>query len=306
MAFNKYKTLSKILTVLFFFLIGVLGIAFSFLYLDTFNEGFFEDYSLIFKGLSFLIITVLTVLTASFFMDEKDFIYKLFFIITSFLTAICICLYLLNKSGLLSKFDSIDSFRKYVASFGVWTTFVFALCQFLQVVILPIPSFITVGAGVLLFGPFLSSCLSCIGIILGSLVGFFIGRKFGYKVAKWLVGEKNLDKALKMIKGKDKIILTFMFLFPFFPDDVLCFVAGITTMSTSYFVIMIIIVRIVCVFTQSYSFNNSIIPYDTWWGILLWILFFVITALLTFLVYKYGDRLSQKLKRVKSRLIKRK
>lgn len=306
MAFNKYKTLSKILTVLFFFLIGVLGIVFSFLYLDTFKEGFFEEYSLIFKGLSFLIITVLTVLTASFFMDEKDFIYKLFFIITSFLTAICICLYLLNKSGLLSKFDSIDSFRKYVASFGVWTTVVFAICQFLQVVILPIPSFITVGAGVLLFGPFLSSCLSCIGIILGSLVGFFIGRKFGYKVAKWLVGEKNLDKALKMIKGKDKIILTFMFLFPFFPDDVLCFVAGITTMSTSYFVIMIIIVRIVCVFTQSYSFNNSIIPYDTWWGILLWVFFFVITALLTFLVYKYGDKLSQKIKLIKSRLIKRK
>lgn len=305
MVFNKNNAFVKILLVVLFFLIGVLGIVFSFLYLDTFNEGVFKEYSIVLKGLFFALITILTVLTASFYLDEKQLVYKLLFIITTFFTLLCVGLYFLNKSGLLHKFDSIDSFRKYIASFGVWTTVVFALCQFLQVVILPIPSFITVGAGVLLFGPFLSSCLSCVGIILGSLVGFFIGRKFGYKVAKWLVGEKNLEKALKMIKGKDKIILTFMFLFPFFPDDVLCFVAGITTVSASYFVIMIIIVRVVCIFAQSYSFNNSIIPYDTWWGILIWGIFFILTILMTFFIYKYGDKLSNRLKQIKSRKIKR-
>lgn len=141
----------------------------------------------------------------------------------------------------------------------------------------------------MLFGPLKGSFLSCIGIIAGSIVSFFIGRIFGYKVVKWLVGKESLDKGLKTIKGKDKVILTFMFLFPFFPDDVLCFVAGITTVSPTFFIVMIFITRIISVFASSYSMNNSIIPYDTWWGILLWIIFFAFTVVVAYFICKKGD-----------------
>ena len=122
---------------------------------------------------------------------------------------------------------------------------------------------------------------------------------FGYRVSKWLVGKNNLDKGLEMIKGKDKALLTFMFLFPFFPDDILCFVAGITTISARYFIVMIFIVRIVSVALSSYSFNNSIIPYDTWWGILIWVLVFIGTAILTYFVYKNGEKIENFLKNIK-------
>ena len=177
----------------------------------------------------------------------------------------------------------------------------FILIQFLQVVVLPIPAFITVGAGVLLFGPLKGAIFSCIGIILGSIVAFFIGRIFGFKVAKWLVGEDSLNKGLNIIKGKDKIILTFMFLFPFFPDDILCFVAGITTLSPSFFIIMIIITRIISVFASSFSMNNNIIPYDTWWGILLWVIFILFTLLSMVLICKKGNKIQEFFTRKKSK-----
>ena len=118
-------------------------------------------------------------------------------------------------------------------------------------VFLPIPAFITAGAGVLLFGPFLGAVYSYIGITLGSFVAYFIGKIFGVKVANWLVGENNLKKGLNTIKGKDKVVLTFMFLFPFFPDDVLCFVAGITTIKPLFFIVMILITRLVSIFATS-------------------------------------------------------
>ena len=296
---DKKQLIKNALFITLVALIGVTAIIFCVLYIDTFSEGVVLEYSAVFIGVSVAIISILTFCTILFISLSKEFIYKLFFL-TICLIAICLIgLYALETSGFLDKVGSVEGFREYIASFGSWAVILFTVIQFLQVVVLPIPSFITVGAGVLLFGPLEGAIYSCIGIILGSLVAFFLGRVFGYRVVKWLVGEESLNKGLKFIKGKDKIILTFMFLFPFFPDDVLCFVAGITTMNISFFVVMIIITRIITVFASSFSMNGSIIPYDTWWGILLWVLLFVATALITWFIYKNGDKIEAFFKRKK-------
>ncbi len=283
---NKIAEIKKGFNVLFFILVGVIGIIFTILYFDTFDYDFILNHSSLINGLTVILYSVLTILAIIFFNNDKEFVYKLFLCIVTFITVCIVALFFLKKSGFFDRIKSVEDFRKYVSSFGSWTAIVFIACQFLQVVILPIPSFITIGAGVLLFGPFLGATFSCIGIILGSIFAFFFGRIFGYNIVKWLIGEKAINKALDSIEGKDKVLLTFMFLFPFFPDDVLCFVAGITKMSSTYFIVMIIIVRIICVFLSSYSLNNSLIPYDTWWGIMIWILFFILTITLAVILYK--------------------
>ncbi len=293
---NKSKKLSllkEILCDVFIGLVGCLGVIFTVLYVDTFESGVWYSYSNVIIAVSVSIISVLTVLAIVFLNGNKTFVYKLFLLVIVCLALVMISLYFLKTSGFLSKIDSVDKFREYINSYGNYAIFLFLLIQFLQVVVLPIPAFITVGAGVLLFGALKGAILSSIGIILGSIVAFLIGRIFGFKVAKWLVGEDNLNKGLKAIKGKDKVILTFMFIFPFFPDDILCFVAGITTMSTTFFIVMIIITRIISIFASSYSMNNSIIPYNTWWGILLWIIFIAVTLFLMVMLYKKGDKIEK-------------
>ena len=288
---EKINFVKTFLNTILISLIGVTGIIFTVLYIETFSEGIWYKYSNLFTAVSVGLISALTILTLFFFKSNKNFIYKLFFIFIVFIMLVTCGLYFLKSSGFLDKIDSVSDFREYIESYNDYAVILFTLVQLLQVVILPIPSFITVGAGVLLFGPFRGAIYSTIGIIIGSLIAFFIGRVFGAKVAKWLVGEKELNKGLKAIKGKEKIVLTAMFLFPFFPDDVLCFVAGMTTMSSLFFVIMITITRVITVFASSYSINNSIIPYDTWWGILLWVLFFTFTIIVTIFIYKKGDKI---------------
>ncbi len=294
---NNISKLKESFLIVIISLIGCVGIVFSVLYVETFDSGFFNTYSTPVVSVAVGLISVITVLTIMFLRESKRVVFKLFLLTVIFISLAVLCLYLLKIVGFLDKITSVEDFRNYISSFGGYAVVLFILIQYLQVVVLPIPSFITVGAGVLLFGPLKGAIFSCVGIILGSLSAYFIGRVFGFKVAKWLIGEEDLNKWLKNIKGKDKVVLTFMFLFPFFPDDVLCFVAGITTIGPCFFTIMIILTRLITVFASSFSMNNSLIPYDTWWGILLWIVFFSITIVLTILVYKKGDKLENKFKR---------
>lgn len=291
--------LKNVLSVIFISLNGLIGVVFAVLYLETFGEGFVSDYFDVILTVTVVLITVFTMLAIIFLRRSDGLLYKLFLITVVTTAVVSVLLYALKASGFLEKIDSVEDLRSFVSSFGGNAVIVFIALQFLQVVVLPIPAFITVAAGVLIFGAFKGAIFSCIGIIVGSFVAFFIGRVFGYRVAKWLVGRESLDKWLNKIKGKDKIVLTFMFLFPFFPDDVLCFVAGITTMSALFFSVMIVFARLISVFATCYSLNNSIIPYDTWWGILLWVLFIALTIILTVLIYKKGNKIEKLFSRKK-------
>ena len=177
---------------------------------------------------------------------------------------------------------------------GNMAVFLFILFCFLQVIVLPVPGSVAVAAGVALFGPLRCAIYSFIGIVSGSIVAFAIGRWVGYKAVKWIVGKDTLDKWLEKLKGKDYLILSVMFLLPMFPDDVLCFIAGLSSMSWPYFLIMIVITRLISVLTTSYSFG--FIPFNTWWGILLWAIIAVVIVLAFWLVCKYSDKIDKFIK----------
>jgi uncharacterized membrane protein YdjX (TVP38/TMEM64 family) len=184
--------------------------------------------------------------------------------------------------------------REYIRSFGSLAVLLFIAFQFLQVVVLPVPGSVSVAAGVALFGPFRCALFSFIGIVLGSFVAFAIGRVVGFKAVCWIVGKEDLDKWLNKIKGKDYLILSIMFLLPLFPDDILCFVAGLSSMSWNYFIIMIVITRAISVFTTAYSIH--LIPFNTWWGILIWLLLVALVVLSFYLVCKYSDKIDNFIK----------
>jgi hypothetical protein len=52
--------------------------------------------------------------------------------------------------------------------------------------------------------------------------------------------------------------------------------------------------------------NNSIIPYNTWWGIIIWAVLFGLTILSFFIIYKKGDRIEKYIKTKISRKDKHK
>lgn len=259
---------------------------------NTLNEVL---YIFILSGGTVLNAVLLSVEYITYYLG-KQIIYRFCIIAYILLIFAAAIAYALLETGFISVIRDAQQLEAYLERSGSWMAVVFILLQFSQVVLLPIPSTVTVAAGSFLFGPLLGSVYSLIGIMIGSLVAFLIGRYAGYRVVAWIVGQETLDKWLKKIKGKDKLFLSAMFVLPVFPDDVLCFIAGLSSMSLVFFLVVIVISRILAIFTTSYAI--AVIPFTTWWGLLIWGIFAVLVILLFVFLYKKSDAILQWFDRV--------
>ena len=288
----------NVFTFLVLFLLGLCAISFTVLYVERSNVLFIENNKLLIELTVVIIVSLLTVISYLFCQTDDSFIIKITLIFLVFTSVFTLGLYLVKACGLEDKIDSVDSLRNYVLSYGQFVVPVFILLQFLQVIILPIPSVVLLGVGIALFGVFFGALLSFLSIVLASSVAFFIGKKFGVKTVGWLIGRKNLTKALNLVNGKDKIVLSFMFIFPFFPDDLLCFVAGLTTISFKYFLFIITFTRFISITIATLFLSGYLLPFYTWWGCLIWLIFFVITVIICIYIYKNGEKLERSILRV--------
>ncbi|MBS1401101.1 MAG: TVP38/TMEM64 family protein [Clostridia bacterium] len=265
-------------------------IVFEVLCLKNFKIEFFVKYSTLLISLA-CAVTILYCLTAIFFCAKgKSTAYRV--LLSGYLLIIffLVLLFILQKTGFLEIFQNPDLYKEYLEKAGVWMPLLYIVLQYLQVVILPIPGVVSTLAGVALFGATKAMLCSLVGIILGSLTAFVIGRKVGYKAVAWMVGKEDLDKWLKKVKGKDNFILTAMFILPLFPDDMLCFVAGLSSMTWQYFLIMIVISRLIGIAATCYSID--FIPFNTWWGILIWIILIAVVIIAFVLLYKNLDAIN--------------
>ena len=300
---KKEKQIKKgdVVCMILFFMLTVACIVFSILCIHASGVSFFQRNSLWLSILASSLLSLICGLSVVSIVAKKDVIYKSVLSLYIFLLFCLILCYVLQKTGFFVVIKDSNSLQSYLERAGVWMPIFYILLQYLQVVILPIPSIVSTLAGVALFGAFRTVIYSLIGIILGSLTAFTIGRKLGNKAVSWIVGEETLEKWQKKLKGKDVLVLTLMFLLPLFPDDILCFVAGLSSISFPYFIVMIVVSRILAVTTTCYSIN--FIPMNTWWGILIWVVIAIVFIVGFVVIYKHLDAiqaaLSKRFKRTK-------
>lgn len=287
--------LKDVVNILTAIVLGAVALLFVLLGLNYKGLEFIADYYTVLVWTSAALTFVVLTLYVIFFLLKKQSLHRLILCTIICADIFAVIFYAISATGLIQKINSIQALQNYIDGFGPTAVIIFIVFSFLQVVILPVPGSVTVAAGVALFGPLECALYSFIGILTGSLVAFAIGRWIGYKAVCWIVGKDDIDKWLSKIKGKDYLILSLMFLLPLFPDDVLCFVAGLSSMTWGYFIIMIIITRLISCFSVAYSLD--LIPFNTWWGITIWAVIVILVALAFYLVCKYSDRIDAFIKR---------
>lgn len=183
---------------------------------------------------------------------------KLIFVTLITVTFFIFLYFILQKTGWLGKFNNIQELKNLILSAGFWSYLVFTIIQFLQVIILPIPSFISTIVGVILFGPFIAFILSLLAILLGSICAYFLGKLIGIKLLIWAIGENKTFSLQKKLK-KGKYVYFLMMLFPFFPDDILCMLAGVINMDFKFFIYTNLITRTIGIFSLCFIGGGSIL-----------------------------------------------
>ena len=172
----------------------------------------------------------------------KNTIKKIIFPII-ILALITFVLLIRKDYSFFSLFNDMERLKEYILSYGNLAPVIFGIIQFLQVIISPIPGNLTTLAGGALFGFWQSLAISSVSIILASLAAFGIARIFGRPFVEWILGKERVDKYFNTITKNTKIIFVLIILLPFFPDDIICFIAGISGMSWGFFILTMLIAR---------------------------------------------------------------
>lgn len=164
---------------------------------------------------------------------------------------------------------------------------VFVLLQVIQVVFLPINSIIFIIPAIIIFGPAKAFVISYIGLIIGSIIMFFIGRFGGIGILKWIVGDEKAYK-YKKILGKGKFILPIFMLLAIFPDDLLCVSAGMSDIDFGYFLLVILATRAIDLACTCFIGTHAV---KSPLGIALLVIFIIIAIILSITLTKKQDKL---------------
>ena len=192
----------------------------------------------------------------------------------------------LYATGFFEAAGSQEKLGEYIARCAPWSHLAYFGIQLVSVVVAPIPSNLTAAAGAYLFGLWPAFLLTWGAVTLGSAIVFALARALGQQFAGQFVSEKLSGKYLDVIRRKRDVFLALAFLFPFFPDDILCILAGLTDISFKRFFLLAAIFRPWGLLAACMVGSATVsIP---WWGMAL---LGVLGLAVFLLAMKYGDRL---------------
>lgn len=163
--------------------------------------------------------------------------------------SIALTIYFIN----LGVFKDLNALRGLVGDSIILGPIIFILIQILQVVIPIIPGGISTAAGVLIFGPYAGFIYNYVGICIGSIIIFLLGRKYGKPFILSMISDKTYDKYIGWLENQsrfEKLFALAIFL-PVAPDDALCLMAGLTSISVKKYTLIILIAKPLSIFLYS-------------------------------------------------------
>jgi len=121
---------------------------------------------------------------------------------------------------------------------------VLILLQALQVFLAPIPGQVLGAAAGYIFGPWLGTLYSMVGVMLGSILALTLSRRYGRPLVERFVAKETLARMDELIAKGGLWFFFIAFLLPFFPDDALCFLAGLSPIPLRWLLAVMVVGRL--------------------------------------------------------------
>lgn len=242
------------------------------------------------KVLAYGAVVIFSVATFVFLFIKYFKLAKSSFTLNVFTFVILLIFFVLNLCGLFENLSDMEHIKNLILSSGEWGIIICFLIQLLQVVVLPAPGWVFYLATAAIYGSGVGFLICYTSTVLGSFIAFLIGKGFGRKAVEWCIGKEDTEKYSTLLNKKGKVPFIMMQLLPFFPDDILCMVAGLSSMTYRFFITTIILVKPIYIAVVCFLGTGYLIPFSGW-GIPVWIGIFAVFLLIGLLYFKNQDKI---------------
>ena len=163
---------------------------------------------------------------------NKRMVVKLIFLILIF--TIIVIVGIKTAPWLFEHAKDPQYIRDYLAGFGNFSFLIFILIQVIHVIIVIIPGDLVLICAGFVYGIPLGFILSYFGLMLGSVIVFYISRFFGYEIVSNFIAKEKIEKLSGILNStRGKMGLFIVCCIPFIPKDIMMYVAGITPIKAS-------------------------------------------------------------------------
>ncbi|MGX7075725.1 TVP38/TMEM64 family protein [Globicatella sanguinis] len=167
-----------------------------------------------------------------------------------------------------SFFKPGGGFNELLEKLGIIGPIVFIFLQITQTIYPIIPMGLTNVIGNLVFGTWLGFLCNVTGMLIGSCINFYLGRRFGESVVKAFISDEQYEKYISKIgdsKAFERLIII-GFILPVFPDDIFCMISGMSKLTFKRFFILVLLCRPISLFVFTYAWAEIIRFASTLWG----------------------------------------
>lgn len=188
-------------------------------------------------------------------MSEKDRRKSIILLLTAVIAVSAVVLLCIGKP-LIRFVSDADAFRAFVEKNSWWSRVAYLGMLVFQVVFAVIPGGAFEVAGGYAFGAVEGTILSVIGTTLGSTLVFLLVRRWGLKYVLLFFTREQLASAKFMHDEKRLYLISFIaFIIPGTPKDLLCYVAGLTDIRLSHWIVITSIARIPAILISTVGGN---------------------------------------------------
>ncbi|MBE5944100.1 MAG: TVP38/TMEM64 family protein [Lachnospiraceae bacterium] len=168
-----------------------------------------------------------------------------------------------------------EFFQKWVKERGIWGRLLYGLMVIFQVVVALVPGEPLEIAGGYAFGAVHGTIIYLISATIGGMLVFLFVRKYGQPFVEMFFSGKDINKfkflrySSRLTKGQKEGLLVFLFVLPGTPKDLICYIAGLTTISSRLWLLVCSLGRLPSLITstiggqalESKDYTNAVVAF---------------------------------------------
>lgn len=190
----------------------------------------------------------------------------------------------------IAVFANRQTVQAAVVRAGPWGPAILIGLLVLQTIVAPVPGHMLGMAAGYLYGPWFGLLYVWLGTVLGSSLAMSLARIAGRPLVERLVSPQVLGKLDRFARGRGLPFFFLVFLIPGLPDDMLCFVAGLTPLPLSALIIVAAAARVPGLSVAVWIGTSA--EQLGWQG---WLALAGVSLLGLILMWRYGEALQKRL-----------